>query len=229
VRLINPATSTSGFLAWEFAIWFPTALKGSTHPPDFPAVMSKLADFLPEDHDAGVDLFEQSVRAFREECDSFDLDAPTWAFGDIEDARFWARRAAGELTVHLTDAAGIHGRESSTPAHRRSEAIGEALVAVWANAHFAREFAQKPAPIVPAQPAGLEATDTGRQWTLSRGNDDSIIVADGLSSSCAAVARASSRDLLAWLWGRPMNTQLSVDGDPALIKAWDVLELTSGV
>jgi hypothetical protein len=59
--------------------------------------------------------------------EELDLDQPSWAFGVTEPARFWVRRAAVELTVHLMDAASLHATSSSTSATNHSEAIDELL------------------------------------------------------------------------------------------------------
>ena len=77
---------------------------------DLMAAMMLPAEDLP----AGIALFDRGVGEFLEHCATLDLDQPTWAFGDTEPARWWIRRAAVELTVHLTDAAAIGGGRSST-------------------------------------------------------------------------------------------------------------------
>jgi hypothetical protein len=39
-----------------------------------------------------------------------------------------------------------------------------------------------------------------------------------------AVGRASSADVLAWLWGRPMTTLLTIDGDADLLDEWNLFQ-----
>jgi hypothetical protein len=83
------------------------------------------------DHRANVELFRAGAAEFTALCSGLDLDAPTWSFGGVEPARWWVRRAAVELTVHLTDAAGVLGRGSSTAPERHAEAIDELITETY--------------------------------------------------------------------------------------------------
>jgi len=62
-----------------------------------------------------------------------DLTQPSWAFGGVEPAGWWIRRAGTELTVHLTDAAGALGRRASTSPEGHCEAIDEVTSQLMSN------------------------------------------------------------------------------------------------
>jgi hypothetical protein len=182
------------------------------------------------DHEARVAVFGDGVEEFIRLCTTLDLDHPSWSFGSTEPARWWIRRAAVELTAHLIDAAAVHGRSSSTTPDRLSEAVDE-YTGLWARLDDLRatmvglQRQPPPPPIdVPTAPAALVASDTGREWALRRGDDGRAVVAERDIDGIDHVATGSSRDLVAWLFGRPLETPLHIDGDPSVIADWNLAQ-----
>lgn len=218
----------SRHVAVGFSAWYPYNISTpAAHwtPDGLMARITRVGD----DHRGNVDAFESGVAEFLGHCAELDLDAPTWSFGGVEPARWWIRRAGVELTVHLTDAAGVHGRRSSTGPERHAEAIDEVTTEL-----FPRLAALKATmsaltgadPAVPAPPdraAVLVADDTDRAWTLTS-DDGSARTTRGRDEAAAAVGRGSSADVLAWLHGRPMTAPLAVDGDPAVLDGWNLFQ-----
>lgn len=225
------AADLSGHIARGFAAWY--CYNISTRADEWtPAGLMERWAALVDDHETNIASFEAGVAQFVSLCSELDLDSPTWSFNGVEPAGWWIRRAGTELTVHLTDAAGIHGRRSSTTAQRHAEAIDEVTTEVFVRlpsiraAMNAMMGSESPAPAPPERSAALVADDTGRAWTLTRGVDGVTHTIRGIDGVPAAVARASSADLLAWLHGRPMTERLSTDGDPALLDEWNLLQRT---
>jgi Mycothiol maleylpyruvate isomerase N-terminal domain len=182
-----------------------------------------------DDHLGNLELLESSVQRFLEIVTGPGRDLPTWCFGGREAARWWLRRAGSELTVHLTDAAGVHARWSSTSSEGSCEAIDEVtgeifprFPAILATMSAMRGDDLVEAPVLPADPVALVASDCGRAWTLRTGDDANAIRERALATDAVAVAAATSADFLAWLHGRPTRAPLGVDGARESIEQWNL-------
>jgi hypothetical protein len=216
-------------VAVGFSAWYPYNISTSVADWTPDGLMARIAR-VGDDHQANVSCFESGVVEFTTFCSELDLDQPSWAFGGVEPARWWVRRAAVELTVHLTDAAGVLDRRSSTSPGRRAEAIDELTTEMYPRMAAVRATmnaltgARSTAPEPPDRPAALTTDDTDRAWTLSRADDGTATTARGLTDGVAAVGRGSSADILAWLHGRPMTAELTVDGDPGLLDDWNLFQ-----
>ena len=223
------AADLSRHIAVGFAAWYPYNISSPADTWRFEDLAARFAT-LGDDHAATIDSFEAGAAEFLELCATLDLTQPTWSFGGVEPAGWWIRRAGTELTVHLTDAAGVLGRRASTAPEAHCEAIDEvtsqvmprieALMAVMSQ--ITGEFSGE-AP-VPERPAALVAEDTGREWTLFRTDDGHAGQEPGVRDDTGAVGRGSSADLLAWLHGRPMDAPLTIDGDAQLLHDWNLFE-----
>lgn len=223
------AADLSRHVAVGFSAWYPYNI--STPAPSWTpeGLMARIAT-VTDDHQANVEAFRAGATEFTTFCAELDLDEPTWSFGAVRPAGWWVRRAAVELTVHLTDAAGVHGRRSSTTPERHAEAIDEVttemyprLAAVKATMN-ALSGGDSPAPDAPDRPAALVTNDTDRAWTLARAADGTASVTRELGDDVQAVGRGSSADVLAWLHGRPMTTTLTIEGDAALLDDWNLFQ-----
>jgi hypothetical protein len=223
------AADLSKHIATGFAGWF---CYNISTPADswLPTGLMERMAAIGDDHQANAAAFESGVAEFTRLCDELDLTEPTWAFGGSVPARWWMRRAAVELTAHLTDASGVHGRRASTTPARHSEAIDE-----WTTEMFPRVEAiastmnallggDLPTPTPPERSVVLCTDDTGRAWSLSRSGDGTASTIRGRIESPEAVGQGSSADVLAWLFGRPMTAPLVIDGDAALLDDWNLFE-----
>ncbi|MDW3217755.1 MAG: maleylpyruvate isomerase N-terminal domain-containing protein [Acidimicrobiales bacterium] len=182
-----------------------------------------------DDHLGNVELLESSVERFLEIVTGPGRELPTWCFGGREPAHWWLRRAGSELTVHLTDAAAVHGRWSSTSPADSCEAIDEVtgeifsrFPAILATMGAMRGEDPAEAPALPVDPVALVASDGDRAWTLRRGEDGNAIQERAAANDAAAVATATSADLLAWLHGRPTRAPLDVEGPRELVEQWNL-------
>ncbi len=220
----------SRHIAIGFAAWYPYNI--STPAPEWSGegLMARFAA-VGDDHSDNVDAFESGATEFLGFCSEMDLAQPSWSFGGVEPAGWWIRRAGTELTVHLTDAAGVLGRRGATSPLGHCEAIDEVTSQVMPRLAAVKQVmtqltgeARGDAPPVPDRPAALVATDTGREWTLFRSDDGRSGQQPGLRDDVGAVGSGSSADVLAWLHGRPMTADLTIDGDVQLLHDWNLLQ-----
>lgn len=222
------AVDLSRHLAFGFYAWYPFNISTPADQWTREGLMAR-AGQLSNDHLANVSLFESGVAEFVQHCRELDLDAPTWAFGGVEPARWWIRRAGTELTVHLTDATDMHGRRPSTTPERHSEAIDEVVTEVFPRlpaltaTMSALTGSERVPPAPPRDPATLATDDVDRVWTL-RLNEGVAGVERTLVDGSRTAGRGSAADVLAWLHGRPMSQPLRIDGDATLLDAWNLLQ-----
>jgi hypothetical protein len=220
----------SRHMALGFAAWYPYNISTPAESWSVNGLMARIAA-VGDDHLRNVDAFESGAAEFLEFCSEMDLTQPSWAFGEVEPAGWWIRRAGTEQTVHLTDAAGVVRRTASTSPDDHCEAIDELTSQVMPKlaalkqvmSQFTDEW-RGDAPPVPERPAALVAADTGREWTLFRVDDGRAGQQPGVRDDVGAVGRGSSADVLAWLHGRPMTNTLTIEGDAQLLHDWNLFE-----
>jgi hypothetical protein len=220
----------SRHIAIGFAAWYPYNI---TTPADSWTVEGLMARFaaVGDDHARNVDAFESGAAEFLGYCSQMDLTQASWSFGGVEPAGWWIRRAGTELTVHLTDAAGVLGRRASTSPEGHCEAIDEVTSQIMPKIAAVKQVmtqlsgeARGEAPPIPGWPAALVATDTGREWTLFRAGDGRSGQQPGVRDDVGAVGSGSSADVLAWLHGRPIAADLTIDGDAKLLDDWNLFQ-----
>lgn len=220
----------SRHIAIDFAAWYPFNISTPAEAWTVEGLMARFAA-VGDGHSQNVDAFESGAAEFLGYCCEMDLTQPSWSFGGVEPAGWWIRRAGTELTVHLTDAAGVLGRRASTSPEGHCEAIDEVTSQVMprlaAMKQVMGQLTGEPrgeAPAIPERPASLVATDIGREWTLFRADDGRSERQPGVRDDVEAVGSGSSADVLAWLHGRPMTAELRIDGDAKLLDDWNLLQ-----
>jgi len=224
------ASDLSRHLVVGFSAWYPYNISTPAESWSGDGLMARFAQ-VGDEHLSNIDAFEAGVAEFLSYCADGDLARDTWAFGGVEPAGWWIRRAGTELTVHLTDAADMLGRRASTSPDGHCEAIDEVTSQMFSRiaavkqtmAALSGESADP--PVTPDRAAALVADDTGRAWTLQRAHDGRATQAHGLHDGVAAVGHGSSADLLAWLHGRPMSAALTIEGDARLLDDWNLFQL----
>jgi uncharacterized protein (TIGR03083 family) len=136
-----------------------------------------------------------------------DAEAPTWTFGPKpRQASFWSRRQAHETAMHLVDAQQSAGIAHLVEPRLASDGIDEVI-----GVFFPRQVRlERIAPLTNG--IRIAATDGSRDsWVLAGDGTDPAAATDATVSGTAA-------DLLLALWGRAGLDDLSVDGDPAIVR-----------
>ncbi|TQF08088.1 maleylpyruvate isomerase family mycothiol-dependent enzyme [Kitasatospora acidiphila] len=162
-----------------------------------------------------------------EAADAFatvDSDAPMWAWGADQHARFWARRMLFETLVHRADAELALGLSPAIDRGLAADGVAEFLV----NLPFASSFAPGTAE--------LRAADRSIRFSCSDGDGDGDgdwlvrlrpdgfgIDPDATEADLAdATVQAPAADLLLLLYGRLDRTAAGIRtaGDEALLDLW---------
>lgn len=224
-------------IAGGFAGWYCYNASTSADEWSLDGLMGALATSgaTVDDHLGNITLLESAVEQFLEIVTGPERELSTWCFGGSAPARWWLRRAGSELTVHLTDAARVHDRWSSTSPAGSCEAVDEVtgeifprFPAILAGMAAMRGDEPVETPVPPADPVALVASDCDRGWTLRRDEEGNAIRERTAASDAGAVATASGADLLAWLHGRPTRAPLDVEGSRELVEQWNLHARVAG-
>ncbi|MFI5829234.1 maleylpyruvate isomerase family mycothiol-dependent enzyme [Streptomyces sp. NPDC051578] len=149
-----------------------------------------------------------------------DLDAPMWAWGVDQHARFWVRRMLFETLVHRADAQLALGLSPHIDRARAVDGIDEFLT----NLPFASPFAPLTAQLrAPDRTVRFTCTDADGDWLVGLRPDGFALVSedDGPGTADATV-RGTAADLLLVLYGRLDHQDAAFDrlGDPDLLTHW---------
>ncbi|MCY0922943.1 MULTISPECIES: maleylpyruvate isomerase family mycothiol-dependent enzyme [unclassified Streptomyces] len=155
---------------------------------------------LPEHPDALPDWLAASAAEAAEVFAATDPDAPMWAWGVDQHARFWVRRMLFETLVHRVDAELALGLTPHVDRALAVDGIDEFLT----NLPFAFPFAPLTARLRAAdRTLRLSCTDGDEAWTVRLRPDGFALVADDAEPRAAdATVRGSAADLLLALYGR---------------------------
>ncbi|MER5635493.1 maleylpyruvate isomerase family mycothiol-dependent enzyme [Kitasatospora sp. NPDC002227] len=201
--------------------WFTDLLgKGSLQPPTSRDVDLKLPE-SPAEYPAWLGEAAAEAAAV---WTGLDLDAPMWAWGADQHARFWVRRMAFETLVHRVDAELALGLPADIDPALAADGVAEFLT----NLPFAALFAPKTAELrAENRTIRFARTDGAGDW-LVRLRPDSLTLetSEKLSEEPAepadATVRGTAADLLLLLYGRLDRTsdRFEVHGDDALLAHW---------
>lgn len=239
VRSADPATPVPGCPGWTLTDlvrhagsvqrWFTVLLRRRIQaPPTSRDVDLKLPERA-EDYPAWLaEAGAEAAATFTET----DLDAPMWAWGADQHARFWVRRMLFETLVHRADAELALGLEPGIDPDLAADGVSEFLTNLPHAAFFAPRTAELRAEdrtvrftrtdghdawLVRLRPDGfgLEPTDEADEATGAGAADVPAATADATVSATAA-------DLLLLLYGRIDRTApgVTVSGDDRLLDLW---------
>lgn len=148
---------------------------------------------------------------------SVDPDRICPTFRGPAPARWWARRALHETTIHRWDAEAAVGGPSPIPAGIAVDGIDEVLTEIAPGRLDRSRF---PADAT----VHLHATDVEGEWIIDVG-PDRYAVRHGHEKGDVA-ARGTAAELLLLVWGRLPAARLEVFGDASLLDRWhDAAEL----
>jgi uncharacterized protein (TIGR03083 family) len=153
------------------------------------------------------------VEAFRD----VDPDAPMWAWGADQHARFWPRRMLHETVVHRADAELALGREPAVSSQVAVDGIDELLDNLPHAVYFAPQVAELRGD---GESLHLHCTDTDGEWMIGL-RPDGFGWEHAHGKGTVAV-RGTAADLLLLAYGRrpPDDTRFEVFGDAALLARW---------
>lgn len=176
---------------------------------DLPAREDGYADWLTASADVAASAFT-----------TVDADAPMWAWGADQHARFWVRRMMIETLVHRTDAEAAAGVPSVIDSGLATDAVDEFLV----NLPYAAFFAPKVADLRgDGETLRFRTTDTGGDWLVRLRPDGFGLEPDAAADAHAdATVQGSAADLLLLVYGRRDRSSdaFEVSGNEDLLTHW---------
>ncbi|MQS15661.1 maleylpyruvate isomerase family mycothiol-dependent enzyme [Streptomyces kaniharaensis] len=148
-----------------------------------------------------------------------DLDAPMWAWGADQHARFWVRRMLCETLVHRVDAELALGLAPTIDPALAADAVTEFLTNLPHAAFFAPGTAELRAEDRTIRFVRTDGEDT---WLVRLRPDGFGLTPDDAAAPADATVRATAADLLLLLYGRLDRTADAVvlDGDEELLARW---------
>ncbi|MER5778076.1 maleylpyruvate isomerase family mycothiol-dependent enzyme [Streptomyces sp. NPDC002039] len=175
---------------------------------------------LPEHPDALPDWLAASAAEAAEVFAATDPDAPMWAWGVDQHARFWVRRMLFETLVHRVDAELALGLSPHVDRALAVDGIDEFLT----NLPYAAPFAPLTARLrAPDRTIRFSSTDADGDWLVGLRPDGFALLADHAEPRTAdATVRGSAADLLLLLYGRldHRSDAFHLLGDADLLAHW---------
>uniref|UniRef100_A0AAU2JWZ1 Maleylpyruvate isomerase family mycothiol-dependent enzyme n=1 Tax=Streptomyces sp. NBC_00049 TaxID=2903617 RepID=A0AAU2JWZ1_9ACTN len=197
--------------------WFTELLRRRIQQPP----TSRVVDLrLPESPDAFPDWLAAGAAEAAEVFAATDLDAPMWAWGVDQHARFWVRRMLFETLVHRVDAQLALGQSPHVDHVPAVDGIDEFLTNLPCASSFAPLTAQLRAP---DRTIRFSCTDGDGDWLVGLRPDGFALVADGAGPRAAdATVRGTAADLLLLLYGRldRRSDAFRLLGDRDLLAHW---------
>ncbi|MFE0047956.1 maleylpyruvate isomerase family mycothiol-dependent enzyme [Streptomyces albireticuli] len=201
--------------------WFSVLLRGRIQEPP----RSRDVELrLPANEDGYPDWLADSAAEAADAFAGLDPDAPMWAWGADQHARFWIRRMLFETLVHRTDAERALGLRPVIDRDLATDGVDEFLV----NLPHAAFFAPKVADLRgDGETLRFRCADTDGDW-LVRLRPDGFGVeptgpdAEGTRTAAGVTVQGAAADLLLFLYGRlgPGSDALRVDGDGEPLARW---------
>ncbi|MEV4502225.1 maleylpyruvate isomerase family mycothiol-dependent enzyme [Streptomyces klenkii] len=197
--------------------WFSVLLRRRIQQPP----TSREVDLhLPEQPGDFPDWLAESAAEAAEVFAGTDLDAPMWAWGLDQHARFWVRRMLFETLVHRADAELALGLVPHIDRGLAADGVDEFLT----NLPFASFFAPQTAELRgPDRGIRFSCTDGDDTWLIRLRPDGFGLVADGTDPGAAdATVRGTAADLLLLLYGRMdrESDAFQLLGDRDLLAHW---------
>ena len=155
--------------------------------------------------------FDEGVAPFAAALAAAGPEKVVWSWAADKSTRFWARRQAQELAVHRYDMQLAAGTPKPVERALAVDGIDEYfdLIPDWRGASNVRGAGET---------LHFHCTDGDGEW-LARLDPDGLLVTREHAKGDVA-ARGTASDLLLYLYGRVLPSQLEVFGDAALLTRW---------
>lgn len=174
---------------------------------------------LPADSHGYPDWLAESAAEAAAVFTATDPEAPMWAWGVDQHARFWVRRMLFETLVHRADAELALGLSPSIDRALAADGVDEFLT----NLPFASSFAPLTAQLrAPHRTIRFSSTDGDHDWLVGLRPDGFALVADDAEAEADATVRGAAADLLLLLYGRldRGSDAFRLLGDQELLAHW---------
>ncbi|MGW2254529.1 maleylpyruvate isomerase family mycothiol-dependent enzyme [Kitasatospora sp. NPDC001660] len=196
--------------------WFTVLLRRRIQEPP----TSRDVDLrLPEQPEAYPDWLADAAAEAGETFAATDLDAPMWAWGVDQHARFWVRRMLFETLVHRVDAELALGVKADIAPDLAADGVDEFLTNLPRAVFFAPGTANLRAE---NRTIRFARTDGDGAWLVRLRPDGFGLDPADADASADATVSATAADLLLLLYGRidRASAGVTVDGDEELLALW---------
>jgi uncharacterized protein (TIGR03083 family) len=207
--------------------WGEIAERGLTDPADLDA-MNASREERPGDRGGLLAFFDRSSERLQRVLGELAPETPLWMwYDDDQTAGYIRRRQAHEAMVHRIDAELTVGERTPLDCRLAADGIDEAL-------RIMRGHEPEPdlahAPV--SSPVTIATVDAMHSWTVTPAritgtwNGEEIdvlrfLVSDGPDDAATAEISGSAADIDCWLWNRPVEGEITRDGDAAALAAID--------
>lgn len=179
---------------------------------------------LPERAEDYADWLATGVPEVAAVLRSTDPQAPMWAWGEDQRARFWARRMLFETLVHRVDAEHAVGGEPDVDLALAADGVDEFLV----NLPFAGVFAPAVTKLNGnGETLVFHCTDAGEEWRVRLEPDGFRLLPrdDGAGtgpSQATVTVQGRAEDVLLLLYGRRSYQEpvFDITGEAAVLDRW---------
>jgi uncharacterized protein (TIGR03083 family) len=173
---------------------------------------------LPSDPRDYADWLAAGAEPLASAFSTADPDAPMWAWGADQHARFWPRRMVHETTVHRVDAEIANGAPSRIDAETAADGIDELLENLPTASYFRPRVAELRGS---GESIALRSTDAAHSWII-RLEPDGYQWERGATSDATVGVAAGTDTLLLLLYARgaPSGDGIEVVGDDSVLARW---------
>ncbi|MFI9048282.1 maleylpyruvate isomerase family mycothiol-dependent enzyme [Streptomyces sp. NPDC053427] len=227
IRGADPATPVPGCPGWTLVDlvrhagsvqrWFSVLLRQLVQ--EAPRSRDVELD-LPKHEDGYADWLTASAAEAGSVFAATDPDAPMWAWGADQHARFWVRRMLFETLVHRTDAEVALGLTPEIDCGLAADGVDEFLV----NLPFAAFFAPKVAALRGnGETLRFRCTDADGDWLVRlRPDGFGLDESPAAPGSADAAVHGAAADLLLLMYGRLGHDAdaFETHGDEDLLTRW---------
>ncbi|WP_058043638.1 maleylpyruvate isomerase family mycothiol-dependent enzyme [Streptomyces roseifaciens] len=230
VKGADPATPVPSCPGWTLADltrhtgsvhrWFSVLLSRRIQQPP---TSREVELHLPEQPDGYPDWLTMGATEAAQVFAATDLDAPMWAWGLDQHARFWVRRMLFETLVHRADAELALGLSPHIDRVLAVDGIDEFLTNLPFASFFAPGTAELRGPDRTIRFGCTDGDDEGDDWLIHlRPDGFGLVTGDARSRTADATVRGTAADLLLLLYGRLDRNSDAFEllGDRDLIAHW---------